>query len=391
VIATSNFAKLVAALALALVLQCVVPPCVWAQEAEPEISARAWVLTDIRSGEYLAGEDASARLPMASTTKIMVALVALEEADLEEEVTVSQEAAAFARPPYSNVGLLPGDILSVRELLMAAMISSGDDAAYALAESLGDGSVEAFVGKMNGEAEALGLEDTSFQNPIGLDIRGQYSSARDLAEITRLAMRYPKLREMVATEYATITTQDREIPLANTNELLYVYPPATGVKTGTTPAAGPSLVATAAAENESYVSVILDAREDRFAASIRALEHGFATYDREDLVLQGKRYAKVGVPYRRGEKVELVAKQSVDGLVDSSSDVERETRVMEDLPGSARPGTKLGEVVVRVDGERIGESPLVARKGYDEASLWERVWYTLGGIFAKRSRVEEGP
>jgi serine-type D-Ala-D-Ala carboxypeptidase (penicillin-binding protein 5/6) len=242
--------------------------------------------------------------------------------------------------------------------------------------------VEAFVEKMNGEAEALGLEDTSFQNPIGLDIRGQYSSARDLAEITRLAMRYPEFREMVATNYATITTQDREIPLANTNELLYIYPPATGVKTGTTPAAGPSLVASAAAENESYVSVILDAREDRFAASIRALEHGFATYDREDLVLQGKRYAKVEVPYRRGEKVELVAKQSVDGLVDGSSDVERETRVMEDLPGSARPGTKLGEVVVRVDGERVGESPLVARRGYDEASMWERAWYTASRLWS---------
>src|SRR3712207_2852529 len=249
-----------AALALALVVQCGLSPHAQAQDGagEPEISARAWVLTDIRSGEYLAGEGASARLPMASTTKIMVALVALEEADLDEEVTVSQEAAAFARPPYSNVGLLPGDVLSIRELLMAAMISSGDDAAYAMAESLGDGSVEAFVEKMNEEAEALRLEDTSFQNPIGLDIRGQYSSARDLAEITRQAMRYPEFREMVATDYATITTHDREIQLANTNELLYIYPLATGVKTGTTPAAGPSLVASAAAENESYVSVILD-------------------------------------------------------------------------------------------------------------------------------------
>jgi D-alanyl-D-alanine carboxypeptidase (penicillin-binding protein 5/6) len=382
VIETSNTAKLVAALALALVLQCLVPPCVRALEAEPEIAARAWVLTDIRSGEYLAGEDASARLPMASTTKIMVALVALEETDLEEEVTVSPEAASFANPPYSNVGLLPGDVLSVRELLMAAMISSGDDAAYALAESLGDGSVDDFVERMNGEAEALGLEDTSFQNPIGLDVRGQYSSARDLAEITRRAMRFPEFREMVATDYATITTQDREIPLANTNELLYIYPPATGVKTGTTPAAGPSLVASATAENESYLSVVLDAREDRFAASIRALEHGFAAYERVDLVLQGKRYARADVPYRREETVELVAKKSVDGLVDSNSDVERKTRVMPDLPGSARPGTKLGEVVVRVDGKRVGECPLVARKGYDEASLWERVWYTVGGIFA---------
>jgi serine-type D-Ala-D-Ala carboxypeptidase (penicillin-binding protein 5/6) len=384
VIETSNTAKLVAALALVLVLQCVVISGARAQEAaaEPEVAARAWMLADVRSGEYLAGEDASARLPMASTTKIMVAVVALEEADLAEEVTVSQEAAAFATPAYCNVGLLPGDVLSVRELLMATMVSSGDAAAYALAESSGDGSIDDFVEMMNGEAEALALEDTHFENPIGLDARGQYSSARDLAEMSRLAMRYPEFREMVATDYATITTQDREIPLTNTNDLLFTYPLATGVKTGTTPAAGPTLVASAAAENESYVFVVLDAREDRFVASIRALEHGFAVYERVDLVLQGERYAGAEVPYRREETVELVAKESVDGLVDGSSEVEREAEVMKDLPGSARPGTRLGEVVVKVDGERVGESPLVARKGYDEASLWERVWYTVGGIFA---------
>ena len=186
---------------------------------------------------------------------------------------------------------------------------------------------------------------------------------------------------MVATDYATITTQDREIELFSTNDLLFTYPPATGVKTGTTPAAGPSLVASAAAEDESYASVILDAREDRFGASIRALEHGFAAYDSVDLVAEGGQYARAGVPYRRDETVELVAKENVDGLVDGNSDVGREVKILEDLPGSARPGTKLGEVVVRVDGKQVGETPLVARRGYDEASLWERVWYTVMGIF----------
>jgi D-alanyl-D-alanine carboxypeptidase (penicillin-binding protein 5/6) len=312
----------------------------------------------------------------------MVALVALGEANLEEEVTVSEEAAAFATPAYSNVGLLAGDVLSVRELLMATMISSGDDAAYALAEYLGDGSVQRFVEKMNREAEAFGLEDTRFENPVGFDARDQYSSARDLAQMTHRAMGYREFREMVSITYATISTQDREIPLTNTNDLLFTYPPATGVKTGTTPAAGPSLVASAAAADESYLSVVLDAKEDRFGASIRALEHGFATYDRVDLVVEGERYAKSGVPYRQGETVELVAEQSVGGLVDGTSDVEREARVLEDLPGSAAPGTKLGEIVVKVDGERVGESSLVARRGYDEASLWERVWYTVGGLFA---------
>jgi D-alanyl-D-alanine carboxypeptidase (penicillin-binding protein 5/6) len=377
VIKTSNIAKLVAALALFLGCGTDVAH---AQEA-PDVAARAWALTDVRSGEVLAGENTSPRLPMASTTKIMVALVALQEANLEEQATVSEEAAAFATPAYSNVGFVAGDVLSVRELLIATMICSGDDAAYALAEHLGDGSARRFVEEMNREAKAFGLEDTRFENPVGFDARGQYSSARDLARMTRLAMGYPEFREMVATDYATITTQDREIELVSTNDLHFTYPPATGVKTGTTPAAGPSLVASAAAEDESYVSVILDAREDRFGTSIRALEHGFAAYDRVDLVAEGEQYARAGVPYRRDETVELVAKVNVHGLVAGNPDVGREVKILEDLPGSARPGTKLGEIVVRVEGEQLGGSPLVARRGYDEASLWERVWYIVVGIF----------
>jgi len=392
-------ARLLAALALAFALALVaafVPGvqggsgAAWALEnearevEEPEVAAGAWALTDLRSGEFLAGEDASARLPMASTTKIMAALVTLKRGNLDEEVTVSRGAAAFATPAYSNVGLVAGDTLSVRELLMATLISSGDAAAYALAEHIGGGGeagVEGFVGGMNREAERLGLEDTHFENPVGFDARGHHTSALDLARMTHLAMRYPEFREMVATEYASIFTPYREIPLANTNELLFSYPPATGVKTGTTPAAGVALVSSAAVGDEAYVCVVLDAGEDRFAASVRALEHGFAAYDRVDLVVEGSRYAGADVPYRRGETVDLVAQRSVEGLVGASPRVERETRLVGEMPDSARAGTKLGEVVVRVDGEKVGECPLVARTGYEEASLRDRVWYTVEGIF----------
>ncbi|HEV2745238.1 MAG TPA: D-alanyl-D-alanine carboxypeptidase family protein [Rubrobacter sp.] len=344
-----------------------------------EVSARAWAVTDLRTGEYLVGSGASEPLPMASTTKVMGALVALET-DLDEEVTVSEEAAAFAVPAYSNVGLLPGDVLSARELLMAAMISSGDDAAYALAEHVGSGSVERFVGMMNEKAREMGLQDTSFENPVGFDARDHHTSARDLATMTRVAMQNPEFREMVSTRYATIATPYREIPLTNTNEFLFAYPPATGVKTGTTPAAGESLVSSAAGGDEAYAFVILDAGEDRFAASIRAFEHAFAAYDRADLVVRGEKYAGADVPYRRDESVDLVAARDVEGLVDASPKVEREVTVAKDPPESARAGTRLGEVVVRVDGRVVGESPLVARRGYEEASLWERVWYTVGGV-----------
>jgi serine-type D-Ala-D-Ala carboxypeptidase (penicillin-binding protein 5/6) len=385
VVRNSSTARLVVALAVAAL--CLLAPCAPARTAESAVDARAWALDDARSGSYLAGENASARLSIGSTDKIMVGLVALDmvkagEANLDESVTVSDEAAAFANPLYSNVGLVAGDVLSLRELLMAALIPSGNDAAYALAEHLGGGSADRFVEEMNRKAQDMGLEDTHFENPTGLDARGQYSSARDLATMARAAMEYPEFRRIVATDYATITTRTREIELVSTNELLYLYPPATGVKTGTTPDAGPSLVASAASGDEAYVSVILDSTEDRFAASMRVLEHAFAAYDREDLVNRGRRYARVELPYRRGETVDLVAKEDVEGLVDGSSDVERKTRVVQELPSSASRGTVLGEVLVTVDGERVGQSPLLARRGYNRASLLEQVWYIVGGVFA---------
>lgn len=347
----------------------------------PRVVVGGWALTDARSGEYLAGEDASERLPIASTTKIMVALVTLENADLDEVATVSGDAASFAVPLYSNVGLFAGDRLTIRELLMAAMISSGDDATYALAENVGDGSVETFVSDMNREAAKLGLSDTHFQNPIGLDARGQYSSARDLAAMVRAASKYPEFREIVGTRYAQITTQDRVIPLTNTNELLFSYGPTTGVKTGTTPAAGECLVSSAASGDESYVAVVLDDRRDRFADSINLLEYGFAAYDRRDLVSEDQRYARAAVPFRRRENIGLVAARNVESLVQGGADVGREVDVMRELPPAAKPGTRLGKIVVRVDGEVVGESPLVAKQGYEKASLGERVWYTVEGLF----------
>jgi D-alanyl-D-alanine carboxypeptidase (penicillin-binding protein 5/6) len=352
---------------------------------EPGVSARAWALTDLQSGEYLSGEHASRELPMASTTKVMAALVVLEKADPGEEVTVSEDAAAYATPAYSNVGLLPGDTLSVRELLMATLISSGDDAAYALAEHVGGGGGEAgvkhFVQEMNEKSRALGLKDTHFENPVGFDAKGHYSSARALARMARLAMQNPEFRKLVSTEYTTIRTPYRKIPLASTNELLFSYGPATGVKTGTTPDAGESLVSSASIGDESYVCVVLDSREERFGASERALRYGFAAYDRKDLVVEGRHYASFDVPYRREETVDLVAQRSVDGLVDADPDVDREVDLVEDPPDSARAGTRLGEVVVRVDGKKVGEAELLAKKGYEEASLGQRVWYTVGGIF----------
>jgi len=354
----------------------------------PKLAAGSWALVDADTGLYLAGKDPDRRVPIASTTKVMVALVALEEgANLNEEVTVSENAASYAGSVYSNVGLYPYDSVSVRELLNAALVPSGTDAVYALAEHLGGGSVDQFVAKMNEKAKSMGLENTRFENPAGLDTRGNYSSARDLTRIVREAMKYPEFREIVGKSEVTITTQDRRIDLVNTNLLVvpnsgYDYEPATGAKTGTSPRAGPCLIATASTGEESYVAVVLDAAGDlqRFEAARTALEYGFGEFERESLVGRGSVHGELQLPFRRDESVKLVAAKSVQGLAGPGLKVEERVTKRKEAPPAAEAGRELGEIEVSVDGKSVGSSPLVAQKGYEEAGIWQRVKYWGGGL-----------
>ena len=134
--------------------------------APPTVEAQAWALTDASSGLYLEGDNPDERLPMAATILIMTALVVLEEGvDPDEEVTISEEAESYVGTTYSNVGLIAGERVSVRDLLVASLVASGTDAVYALAEHAGDGSVEQFVGMMNEEADSIGLQNTNFEAP----------------------------------------------------------------------------------------------------------------------------------------------------------------------------------------------------------------------------------
>jgi D-alanyl-D-alanine carboxypeptidase (penicillin-binding protein 5/6) len=358
-----------------------VPPRAAASDP-PDLEVQAWALVDGESGLYLAGENPDEPLPTASIANVMTVLVVLEEGiDLDEEVTVSEEAESYVGTIYNNVGLIWGERLAVRDLLTAILIPSGTDAAYALAEYVGDGSVENFVGMMNQEASELGLTNTRFEDPAGLDTTGNYSSARDLATLAREALEYPLFAELVSTSDATISTQNREIEIFTTNQLLTTYPPATGVKTGTTPEGDANLVSSAEAGDESYIAVVLGAEdsEERFRASEALLEYAFTRFESEALVSQDEVYEEVPLPYRRGEFVELAATEDVSAVVDDSSEVERRATT-EELPPSASAGEELGEVEVLVDGQSVGSSPLVAREGYEEASLLDRAWYAVGGL-----------
>lgn len=353
----------------------------------PKLDAASWAIVDRETGLFLAGKEPDKRLPIASTTKVMVALVALEDgARLDEEVTVSEDAASYAGGVYSAAGLYPYDTVSVRELLEATLVPSGTDAVYALAEHLGGGSVEEFIGEMNQKAREMNLKNTHFENPAGLDDSEHYSSARDLARITREAMEYPEFREIVGKTEVTITTQDREIQLDTTNLLIapnsgYGYEAANGVKTGTSPEAGPSLISSAQNGEESYVAVVLGAAGDlyRFEASETVLEYGFGDFGEKTFVEQDAPFEKLQLPYRRDESVELVAEKDISGLGGPGLEVERRVETENEAPPSAEAGRELGTVEVFVDGRSAGTSPLVAARGYEEAGVWQRIRYWTSG------------
>lgn len=349
----------------------------------PEIEAEAWALMDADSGIYLDGKKPDERLAIASTTKIMAALVVLEEEkDLQRKVTVPKEAEEFVGFTYSNVGLIAGERLTVKDLLVAALVPSGTDAIYTLAYDLGGANVDNFVKMMNEQANSMNLENTKFDTPAGLDSPDNYSSARDLAKIAHAAMQYPEFKEIVKMAEPSINTQTREIQLVTTNPLLYSYPETTGVKTGTSPEAGPSLVASAKDGGKSYIAIVLDARDDeyRFEAAQTLLEYSFASYESQTLVKKDENFEKLKVPFRRGETIQLAAAEKVSGLSGPGVEIERKVQTQKP-PNKAEAGQKLGEVEVLANGQSVGSTPLVAKNGYEEASLWDKSWFWVRGLF----------
>src|SRR5215212_224631 len=349
----------------------------------PQLDTGAWALVDAETGVYLAGKNADERLPIASATNVMTALMAFEKGtDLDEEVTISAQAERFVGYTYSNVGLLKGERLSMRELLVASLVPSGTEAVYALAEHLGGGGgeagVERFVERMNEKAESMGLKNTHFENPAGLDASNHYSSARDLATITRKAMEYRAFADIVDTKQTTISTQNRVIDVFNTNDLLYGYDKANGVKTGTSPESGFSLVASATSGDESYVAIVLGAESEgyRSEAARELLEYGFDSYKRRPLVHERQVYTEVHLPYRQQESIGLVAAADVLGPAGPDLEVERRVRIGE-IPMAAKADQELGTLEVLVNGQSIGSSPLITKSGYNEASLWTKARYAV--------------
>jgi D-alanyl-D-alanine carboxypeptidase len=254
-----------------------------ASTSSPSIQAAASMLEDVTTHQVLLGYNMDAELPMASTTKIMTAVVALETGHLDQSVAIGSDVLDLP-PEASRMGLLPGDALTMRQLLYGLLLPSGDDAALAIADAVSKERGANFVDLMNQQARALGLTHTHYVNPHGLDARGHYTSASDLVKLTLFALRLPVFSTVIDTYVYTIPDSGQHhafLPLKNTNELLAPntgYPGANGVKTGTTSRAGDCLVFSVTRNGRQLVGVVLGAPSDeaRFTDARTLLDWGFS-------------------------------------------------------------------------------------------------------------------
>jgi serine-type D-Ala-D-Ala carboxypeptidase (penicillin-binding protein 5/6) len=351
---------------------------VWAGHAAaappPPVAAEAVLVGDGQTGEILYERNGEASVPMASITKLMTALVTLENRRPGDVVTVRGPAPSIGE---STIDLRAGEKLPVRDLLAAALIQSANDAAYALAADVGEGSVSEFVALMNAKARELGLADTRYARPDGLDTPGHYSSAEDTFALARAAMARPVVRRLVRMRRADIAGGRT---VRTWNDLLASFPGLNGVKTGHTDEAGWSQVASARRDGTTVYAVILGgpSRTRRNADLAKLLEWGFDQYGRVTFIREGDRYATAAVPFS-DERLGLVAAGSSDDVIRLRPGARFEERVvataMVDLP--VERGQRLGEVVVADGEEVVARQPLVASRSVPEPGMRERVgWYT---------------
>lgn len=328
--------------------------------AAPEAysSACAAVIIDGKTTRVLAAQNAHTRLPMASTTKIMTALVALETSKLNELVTVPKEAYG---KEGSSIYLNLGEKLTMEDLLYGLMLASGNDAAVSIAMHLG-GSVEGFAEMMNQRAAALGCTNTHFVTPNGLHDAEHYSSAYDMALIASAAMKNPTFRTIVNTKYKQTSSGDIVRTFKNKNKLLWQYEGGNGIKTGFTKASGRCLVFSAERDGKTIVGAVLNA-PDMWNASKSLLDYGFKAYTWRKFVSSKETFCVVKIDKGVEPTLEILPEEDI--LIPLRNEEAEEAVTLrvtcpKTLLAPIQQGQRVGEIEAWCDGRLLSSVPLSA-------------------------------
>lgn len=358
---------------LVLLLLCLLLPDIAGAQRDgmPRVSAPAAILVEPATGDIVFARKADARRPVASTTKLMTALLALERLSLDDVLVQVPYSAA---PAESVAGFQAGERVTVRDELRALLLASANDAAATLAVRI-SGTRARFVRDMNSRAEQLGLRDTSYANPIGLDDTDNYSSAADLVKLALVLRTKPFFRETVDLPRVTISSGAFSRTFANRNALVRTTPSVNGVKTGRTSAAGYVLVGSASRDGVTVLSAVLgEASESaRNADTLALLRYGLRRYSRRTAVREGRRFARAKLRYRDAS-VALVAGRAVVRTARRGERLDvRVTGAPAELDGPLPQGARVGTIVVRQRGEPVARVPLVTAGAVTEAGAADRL------------------
>jgi D-alanyl-D-alanine carboxypeptidase (penicillin-binding protein 5/6) len=348
-----------------------------AAPAPPAIAAGAAIVVQPDTGDIVYARNADEPLPVASTTKLMTALLTLEHAALSDVFTAVRYRA---QPAESVMGLREGERLTVADLLRGLLLASANDAAFTLAHDVA-GSRRAFVAMMNARAQELGLSNTHYANSIGLDQAGNYSSAADLVKLALILRQRSFVRRVTDRPRVVLRTGARRREIVNRNSLVREVPWMNGVKTGHTEEAGYVLVGSATRNGVTLVSAVLDDPTEaaRDADTLALLRYGASRYRRVTVLRQGRELSRATISHQ-DNGVPLVPARTVERVVRRG---ERVTTMLVSAPskltGPVARGAQVGTIVVRQRGKVVASVPLVTSRAVPKATLTQRLGW-LGSL-----------
>lgn len=384
--------RLVSVMLTIILLTTFAAPLAFAEEktgVELADNVRSAILIERDTGKVLYEKNSNESLPPASMTKVMTMLLIMEALDegklsYDEKVRASEYAASMGG---SQIFLEAGEEMTVEELLKGIAIGSGNDAAVAMAERIA-GSEEAFIDMMNKKAEELGLKDTKFQNTTGLPVEEHYSSAHDMAIMSKELLKYEDITKYTGKYEAYLREDtDNKFWLVNTNKLVRFYPGVDGLKTGFTREAMYCLTATAEKDGMRVIAVVFGAPtpKDRNAQVTKMLDYAFSQYKTHSMFERNHVMGSAKISKGKDKTLDVVTSEPISLLTkkgENIDDVSQKVTVHKDLKAPIKKGDPVGELVIEKNGEKLIQSPLVAKEDIDKASWWD-LFKRSFGIFSK--------
>lgn len=370
--------KLFARFLLVSVLVFAISGAAVAEQPKLEIDGEGAILLDVSTGDVLFEQDPHVQWKPASVTKVMTLLLALEavnegRVDLEDMVVASEYASSFGG---SQLYLEPGEKFSLHEMLIGIAVGSGNDASVAVAEHI-SGSNEAFVDEMNNKVKELGLENTHFVNTHGLDEDEHYTSAYDMAQISRYAVvNYPEILEYTGMKFH-VFREEPLLELFNTNKMLWWFEGTDGLKTGFTSAAKRNLASTVERDGLRLLAVVLgvEAKHGHFRESMKLYQYGFSQFAFNKVADKGEELAEIPVGKGEADSVPVIPARDVGFVIKKGADkeVEIELELPNQVTAPIEKGQKVGEIVVIQEGKEMAREDLVASYSIERGSFWRQL------------------